>query len=176
MALQAISNFVPGVDGLTGSAFDPTQNDSSRLFPLGMRVMVYNDVLFTWGEVIYARGVAAVTVGDACILVGGDNACVLLDDAGSATAETGALIGWALAATVASEYGWFQIAGRVTANVLTGFVTDGLIYAVTTAGSVDDSAGGGQVLNARSAGSVSGGQAVIDVFYASIAGQSAGQA
>lgn len=178
MALQALEPWVPGVDGLTNSAFDVTQNDSSQLFPIGMRVKVWDTSLECWGEVAYHRGVASNTAGDANILSMGDEASILLDD-GVAGAEIAGLIGWALAAIVASEYGWFHIWGRVTANVAADFADNGLIYATTTAGTVDDAAGGGQVLNARSAGAIGTpdtGQAYIDAFYASIAGTSAGLA
>lgn len=178
MAWQAIEDFIPGVDGLTHEKWDPTQNHSSRLFQLGTRVRAYDETNTAWGEFIYARGVASVTAGDACILKHGDNACILLDD-GVAGAEIGALVGFALAAVVAAQYGWFQIWGRATANVAASFAANGLIYATTTAGTVDDAAGGGQLLNARSEsaiGTPAAGQAYIDICYPSIAGTTAGLA
>ena len=177
MALKALSGFVPGVDGATNAAFDVTQVDSSRLFPIGMEVPVYDTVNFCWGKVRYHRGVASVTAGDACIVSFADEAAILVDD-GVAGAEIG-LIGFALAAIVAASYGWFHVCGRAAANVAAGFADNGLIYATTTAGTVDDAAGGGQVLGARSAGAIdtpATGQAYIDIIYPSIAGTSAGLA
>ncbi len=177
MALQPVDNFIPGAsdDGLVQAKFDPTVNDAAALFQLTTRVKVFDTTLFTWGEVIYCRGVANTVVGDATILSFGDEAGILVTDAVGG-AEIGALIGIALAAIVAGEYGWYQIWGSATCQVSAGFVTNGLIYTTTTPGELDNSAGGGQVLHARSAGSVSSGTALIDIAYPSIAGTSVGQA
>ncbi len=44
----------------------------------------------------------------------------------------------AMAATIASTYGWYQIYGEASGLALTGFVDDGKVYVTSTDGSVDD--------------------------------------
>ena len=176
MAFEPIVSFVPGGNSDTKTVFDVTQIDSSALFQLGMEVVCRDTTSDAIAKFVYARGVASVVVTDFCILKHGNNACILLDD-GVAGAEFGGMIGVAMAALVANKYGWFQVWGRAESNVATGFAADGLIFATTMAGTVDDSAGGGQVLNARSESAINTpntGTAFIDIFYPSIAGASTG--
>lgn len=171
-----------GADHLTLSKkFDVTQVDAqvsstdTPLFPFGTRVRCFDTVLFSVSEFIYAKGVASVVAGDFMIIKHGDNAGILLDD--TAVLSEGGGLGVAMAAVVANTYGWFQIWGRATCNVLSGFAADGIIFASTTAGTVDDSAGGGQVLGAKSESAIdtpSSGQAYIDIWYPNVNGQATG--
>jgi len=171
MALEFIGGNIGGGATIAGQvALDVTENDSSARFHLGACVLMWDTTLSCVQEFRYARGVAAVTVGDAVILKCGDNAGILLDDSVSG-AEIASVIGWAMAAVVAAEYGWFHISGRVTANVAASFAANNLIWTTTTAGTVDDS-GDGHVLGARSEsaiGTPASGQAYIDVDHANAA-------
>ena len=180
MALEYIGSKIGGGATIAGQvALDMTENDSSARFHLGSCVYMWDTTLSCVQEYIYARGVAGVVVTDAMIIKCGDNAGVLLDDDAGAGGEWASLVGFAMAAIVAAEYGWFHICGRATANVLASFADNQLIYATTTAGTVDDAAGGGQLLNARSAGAIGtpdAGSAYIDIHYPSMAGASAGLA
>lgn len=183
MAFQPITDHIPGgtVQGSNGQLdadFTVTDVHSTAQFVLGHRVRAYDTTTLCWAEFVYAKGVATVTAGDAYIIKHGDNACILVDD-GTAGAEIGGLVGFAMAAIVASSYGWFQVWGRATANVAASFAANGLIYATTTAGTVDDAAGGGQILKARSEsaiGTPAASQAYIDIFYPFIGGTTAGLA
>lgn len=186
MAFEPVTGFIPGGNAVIDSSgnaldtnvFDVTQIDTTQLFAIGTEVECFDTTNKTRARFVYHQGVASVVATDACILKHGLNACILLDDAVSG-AEIGGLIGFAMAAIVASRFGWFQVWGRAEANVLGSFAADGLIYTTTTAGTVDDSAGGGQVLNARSESAIdtpNTGSAYIDIWYPSIAGQSTGLA
>jgi len=183
MALEVVAGFVPGGNTVDNTnfvtrLFDVTEIHTAQQFDIGTCVECRDTTVGSRAIFAYHRGVAAVTVGDAVILKHTDDAAILLDD-GVAGAEIGGLVGFAMAAVVAANYGWFQVYGRATANVASGFAADGLIYATTTAGTVDDAAGGGQVLNARSESAIdtpSTGKAYIDIWWPSIAGTAAGLA
>ena len=178
MALEPVGPSIPGGVTSTVTSFDATQIDTTALFHPGTRVLCYDTTSDCMAEFVYARGVASVVATDFMIIKHGDNAGILLED-GVAGAEIGGLLGVAMAAIVAARYGWFQVWGRAECNVAASFAADGLIYATTTAGTVDDAAGGGQVLNARSESAIdtpNTGSAYIDIFYPSIAGTLAGLA
>lgn len=178
MTLHYRGQFVPGGSTSTSAPVDVTQVDSSALHDIGTEIEMWDDTVGSRARFRYHRGVASVTTGDACILKAGDNACILVDD-GVAGAEIGASVGIAMAAIVAASYGWFQVWGRATVNVAASFAADGLVYATTTAGTVDDAAGGGQILKARSEsaiGTPAASQAYIDLDYPFIGGTAAGLA
>lgn len=96
-------------------------------------------------EFIYLSGVAAVAIGSwVNIDVSVDGAVVLLD-----TDVAGTVLGRiavATAAVLASQYGWFQVGGAASALALTGSTDTKNAFATSTAGSVDDSGAGAEVL------------------------------
>lgn len=70
--------------------------------------------------------------------------CVAVDETGSAlkittaNAATSVKVGVAAAAFAINEYGWVQIYGNCTVNVLASCATDAVLYTSATAGSLDD--------------------------------------
>lgn len=119
--------------------------------PLGMRVKDEQG-----NEYVYLIGVANVAIGSwVNIDVATDYSVQLLD-----TDVAGTLVGRiavAMAAIVASSYGWFQIYGAATGLALTGSTDTKNAFATSTAGSVDDSGAGAEALvfGAFSTGAVS---------------------
>lgn len=82
-------------------------------------------------EYIYLQGVASTAVGT----------WVSFDELGVTTrlvANNKGRVGIAMAATVASTYGWYQIYGSAQGLALTLFADNGAVYTTGTAGSVDD--------------------------------------
>ena len=82
------------------------------------------------------------------------------------------LIGFAMGATVANTYGWFQVWGRAEANVAASFAANNVCHSTTLAGTIDDS-GDGQILNCRSETAIdtpATGTAYVDIWYPSMGG------
>ena len=91
------------------------------------------------GEFVYAKGVASTAIGSVCTI----------DEAGVtalASANAKGRIGCAMSANVASQYGWYQIAGKGVAKVKASFADNGVCYLTSTAGSVDDTAVAGDLV------------------------------
>lgn len=69
---------------------------------------------------------------------------VAIDETGQAAkitkalADTSTKVGVAAAAFASGEYGWVQITGNCTLNVLASCLTDAILYTSATAGSLDD--------------------------------------
>ena len=84
------------------------------------------------GEFIYLQGVASTVAGDAVIYNADDYSTtrVLADGIGP--------IAVAMAATVASRYGWYQIQGKGSVQVSSGFADNGNCYLTDVAGEIDD--------------------------------------
>lgn len=111
-------------------------------------------------EYIYLLGVASTAAGS----------WVTFDEAHVTTlATTGAQgrVGVAMAAIVASSYGWYQIYGKNTiALALTGFLDNAFVYLTSTAGSVDDTVVAvSKVVGAFGRGAVSGGVITVELNY-----------
>jgi hypothetical protein len=110
------------------------------------------------GEFIYLQGLASVAVGEVCIY-DSDTFIVKL-----AVANDIGPIGVAMAATVASEYGWFQIHGKGSALAATGFADNGDCYLTATAGTMDDAdVAGDYITGMKGASAVSGGVADVEL-------------
>lgn len=107
---------------------------------------------------IYLSGVASTAAGDAVIYH---------EDGSTVRLVTGAAAGpvaIALAATVASTYGWYQVEGLATVNVAAGFADNGLIFSTATAGTVDDAiVADSQVLGAVGRSAIASGQASVQL-------------
>ena len=180
MAFEAAAGFIPGgmlgditsignADFQNNIVFDVTQQDAEIFFALGTEVECWDTTNLTAARFCYHRGVASVVDTDAVIIKHGDNAGILLDDAGALTSELG-MIGFAMGATVASTYGWFQVWGRAEVNAAANFgeSTDDGLFSTTVAGTVDDTAGGGQIMRARvesAIGTPAAGTAYVDIWY-----------
>ena len=98
---------------------------ASKRFKLGTRRQVDDK------EYVYLKGVASTAIGT----------WVTFDEAGLTTravANAQGRVAIAMAATVASTYGWYQIYGSAQGLALTAFVDNGKVYLTATDGSVDD--------------------------------------
>jgi|TARA_R110000764_G_scaffold9963_1_gene31194 hypothetical protein len=84
------------------------------------------------GEFIYLLGLAATAVGSVVrySAVSGITKLAVANDKGP--------IACAMAATVAGEYGWYQIFGVGVGKVKASFADDANCYLTSTAGSLDD--------------------------------------
>lgn len=114
---------------LVGQAFNEVSSTAKH--ELGLIVQA-KDPTYGVGEFIYLKGVASTAIGSWVTYNQDDNSTVLL--AANAIGQ----VAVAMAATVASTYGWYQIGGKAIGKALTGFVDDANVYATATAGSVDD--------------------------------------
>lgn len=120
--------------------------DDEAQYPVGT-IAKFVDDTYGEGEFVYAKGVAGVTAGAACLLDLYTPVAVIADSDNDA--NNGGMVGWAQAAIVADKYGWFQISGVVIANGIAGGAA-GKCFLCATAGAVDDTAiAGCQVLGAR---------------------------
>jgi hypothetical protein len=90
------------------------------------------DPIYGAGEFIYLAGVASTAAGTWVTYN--------MDDGSTTRLAANAIgpVAIAMAATVASTWGWYQIQGKAVGAVLAGFVDNGNVYATATAGSVDD--------------------------------------
>jgi hypothetical protein len=116
----------------------PTDIDTELKQTLGTEAWAY-DASLGWQKLIYLQGVASTVQGS----------WVSFDEAYVTTllvANAKGRVAVALAAVVASSYGWYVIKGKVPAKVLASFADNGLIYATATAGSVDDAVVAGDLV------------------------------
>jgi len=138
-------------------------NSTTQNEILGRTVQAY-DVDRGWGEFIYLQGVASTAVGEWVHYNADDYSTTL------AVANGVGPLAIAMAATVASEYGWYQIKGKASGLALTGFADNADVYLTATAGSVDDAdVAGDYVAGAKGASAVSGGLADFEINYPSTA-------
>lgn len=121
------------------------ETSTTQNFPLGKIIQAYDKDTTAYGngEFIYLKGVASTAIGEP----------VIYDlDAGTTTrvvAGSRGNVAFAMSANVASQFGWYQIAG--TAVGKTGTVASGARpYATATAGTLDDTVVSGDAIdNAR---------------------------
>lgn len=137
------------IPGNTSEVFD------SEVVPLGTRAFDTDG-----NEYIFLAGVASTAVGS-WVSFDEDHATTLL------VANAKGRVAIAMAATVASTYGWYQIYGKNTAaKALAGFADNGLIYATATAGSIDDAVVTGDlVVGAIGRSAVSDGVITAEINY-----------
>lgn len=131
-----------------------TQVDSTAQNPLGALRVEGSD------EYRYLEGAASVVAGDV----------VTYDEAFAVTRlVTGGAagpVGVAMAAIVATKYGWFQTEGSATGNVAANFADGGLIFSTATAGVVDDApVSNSQVIGAVGRSAIASGQATIQLSH-----------
>lgn len=116
--------------------------------PLGTIVRAV-DPTYYGGEFIYLKGVANTAVGSWVTYNMDDGSTTLL------AANAIGAVGVAMSANVASQYGWYQIEGKAVGKALSGYLDNGLVYATSTAGSIDDAVvAGDRVKNAIGASDV----------------------
>jgi hypothetical protein len=94
--------------------------------PLGIRAVGY-DAAGNYAEYIYLAGVASLVVGD-WVRYANSTANAVTQGYGTSRVNNDAVAGAvavAMAAVLATQFGWFQIFGLATANVTSGSI-DGL--------------------------------------------------
>lgn len=121
-----------------GMSADLTDFGTTLLFPLGTKVRAKDmgTTDYGFGEFMYLQGCASTVRGSVVTI--NDNwltALVVADAKGG--------VGVALAANVASNYGWYQILGRGVATSETTIVDGTQAYVGATAGYIDDAATAG---------------------------------
>lgn len=122
-----------------------TEVSTTQKVPLGTKVKGVDPSLGE-GEFIYAKGVANTVAGSVVTYYESDYVTALL--AANAIGQ----VGVAMAALVASTYGWYQVRGKAIAKCVAAVADNGLVYACATAGSIDDAAtAGDRVKNAITA-------------------------
>lgn len=127
-----MSNFQP-IDGrIGGQAIDVNSTTQQHQLGLCLKAVDMASTDYGVGEFIYAKGSASTKVGSVCQIdkTGYQTDLAVAGDVGD--------IGLAMAATVANEFGWFQIYGKGVAEVLTGFVDNADCYLTATDGEIDD--------------------------------------
>jgi len=123
---MAFTITTPGAGWQAIATTDTVQNH-----PLGTIVTAVDPIYFG-GEFIYLKGLAATAIGTWVTYNTDDMSTTLL------AANAIGPVAIAMSACVASNYGWYQIAGKAQGLALAAFADNGNVYATATAGSVDD--------------------------------------
>lgn len=135
-------------------------NSATQLMPLGTRIRA-TDPTYGEGEFVYLKGVASTVIGSLVVINQDDWSTALYT--GNAIGE----VGFAMSASVANEFGWYQIYGKAVAKS-NAAVDNALVYGAAT-GLVDDAVvAGDRVKNAKFAsgdGTPSTGLAEVEIAY-----------
>lgn len=124
--------------------------------PLGT-IRRASDPTYGEGEFIYLKGVASCAAHDWVTYAKSTFAAT------RASANGIGPVAIAMAATTASYYGWFQIAGKANGGALTLYASGAAVFLTATAGKVDDSSVAGDlVVNATGASASAVGSGVAD--------------
>jgi hypothetical protein len=130
--------------------------------PLGTRVRAVHET-YGEGEFVYLKGVASTAFASWVTFAQDDHSTALLN------VNPIGPVAVATAAIVADRFGWYQIYGKGVGLVAPNFADNGTIFAIATAGTVDDAgAGGDRIKNARGAsaiGTPAAGQAEMELWY-----------
>ena len=103
--------------------------ETTQQWPLG-KIVTAKDPVYGEGEFIYLKGVASTAVGDVVVIDQGTTARAVAGSRGP--------VAVAMSANVANQYGWYQISGQAVVNVGAAVADNALVFATSTAGSVDD--------------------------------------
>lgn len=138
------------VDGsLIGQAIAETSTTQKAALGQIVRCKDMASTDYGIGEFIYLKGLDATVLGSVVTFTAGSWQTAL------AVADAIGRIGFAMAAVVTGEYGWYQISGKCVGKVLTGFASGNTPYLTSTAGSVDDTAvAGDEIFDAISVSAI----------------------
>ncbi len=110
-------------------------------------------------EYVYAKGTASVI----------EHNWVSFDEGWNVTrtvADAQGRLGIAMAVNPLSSFGWYQIYGKATGSVKTGFANNGKVFLTSTAGSVDDAdVGQDFVIGAVGRSAIGDGSATMELNY-----------
>jgi len=133
---------------------------------IGKRVKAY-DPTYGEGEFIYLKGVASTVVGDAVIYDTDAPSTV------RAVAGSRGPVAIAMSINVASQYGWYQIAGAAVVKAGT-VAAAGLCYVTATAGTLNDAVVAGDKIDGMifktADGTPAAGFAVVQMDAACLSG------
>jgi len=159
MVWKTGANSPMGISAPTGTA------DTVQVNAVGTIAKFYDDA-FGEGEFIYLPGVASCAAGDAVLYDLLPSGPTTLRHSNATGSNTGRPVAFALGATVAGQWGWFQVSGVAIVSAVAGTVA-GVMMASATAGSVGNTADAGdQILNARISSAV--GTPAANKSYATI--------
>lgn len=128
-----------------------TDHDTVQKVGLGTIVTAHDPTTYRGGEFIYLKGLDATAVGTWVTYNLDDGSTTLL------AANAIGPVAVAMAATVTGEYGWYQISGKASALALASYADNGLVFATSTAGSVDDAVVDGDMVHlAKGASTITG--------------------
>jgi hypothetical protein len=160
----------------TGVDFRPTgqtmglqpinETSTTQKHPLGM-VVEATDTTYGTGSFVYLKGVASTDAGDLVCYdqKNGDTVRTIAGDPG--------VVGpcaVSMSANVASQYGWYQIAGAGPVKGAT-VLTDVAMYLTSTAGQVDDTVVAGSKIDGMSSrAATSGGFVTVQLDHPSVTG------
>lgn len=159
MAIAAATWAVIDQIGLD-QAIDATS--TTQVYKAGKRVKCRDMSTAERGEAEfqYGKGVASVVAGDVCVISPNNDAAI------RTVARSIGQLGVAMAAVVASNWGWFQVRGTAVVNVAASFADNLACYLTATAGVLDDAVVTGDlVYGARSASAIDTNQALVDLQY-----------
>lgn len=119
------------------------ETSTTQRHPLGKRVRARDTATTAYGEgeFIYLKGVASTAIGSWVTINADDFSTTLL------AANAIGPVGVSMSANVASQYGWYQVYGKAVGLALTGYVDNALVWATSTAGSVDDAVVDGDMVH-----------------------------
>lgn len=158
-----MSKFQP-IDGHIGMQAIEV-NSTTQQHPLGLTIKAVDTASTDYGvgEFMYATGLASVAVGE-CVKLEAHTFIVKL-----AVANDVGQIGFAMAATVADEFGWFQIKGRAVSLSAASNADNAAQYLTATPGTIDDAVvAGDRIHNCVSVSAVdtpTTGQNELDINY-----------
>lgn len=116
------------------------ETSTTKNHDLGTRVFA-SDSTYGTGEFVYLLGVASTGIGSWATINYDDGSTTLL------VANAIGPVGIAMSANVASQYGWYQIAGKAVGLALASYADNALVWATATAGSVDDAVVDGDMVH-----------------------------
>jgi len=115
-------------------------------------------------DFIYLKGLASTAIGEVVVFNADDWSTKL------AVANDKGPVAVAMSANVASQFGWYQVTGKGSALVASGFADNGDCYLTSTAGTIDDAdVAGDYVANMKGASGISGGLADVELNHPSVA-------
>jgi hypothetical protein len=138
--------------------------------PIGTRARGY-DANYGEAQFIYMPGVASTALGDVVVIDIYNQTTARAVITGGA--PTIGLVGVAMSANVASQYGWYMVEGTAKVNAATNAAV-GAVYLSSTAGTVDSSKtthakiSGAAITVAEGSSNAGSGKAVMQLSHASV--------
>ena len=130
-------------------AQDIADTSTTQYHPLGTIVEGVDraSTAYGAGEFVYLKGVASTVLGSFITYNSDDNSTALL------AANAIGPVATSMSINVASSFGWYQISGKAVGKALSGYADNGLVYATSTAGSIDDAVVSGDRVKLAKGGS-----------------------